>query len=78
MTFFPCRYDPLVVLFPADDWSRSGGMGFLRRHSLLHQRDGEDLGVTLGNEVCAELLRPRVYDGLLRYNERRGVRVGYL
>ncbi|CAM9104392.1 unnamed protein product [Ascophyllum nodosum] len=40
--------------------------GGVFRHSLLHQRDGEDLGVTLGNEVCAELLRPRVYDGLLR------------
>lgn len=37
-----------------------------RRHSLLHQREGEDRMATLAGEVCGELLKPRVYDGLLR------------
>lgn len=36
------------------------------RHSLLHQREGEDRTATLATEVCGELLKPRVYDGLLR------------
>ncbi|CAM9609032.1 unnamed protein product [Laminaria digitata] len=39
----------------------TGGSVF--RHSLLHQREGEERVTSLGKEVCAELLRPRVYDG---------------
>ncbi|CAM9595506.1 unnamed protein product, partial [Ectocarpus fasciculatus] len=40
--------------------------GGVYRHSLLHQREGENRAVTVAREVCAELLQPRVYDGLLR------------
>eukprot|EP00903_Cladosiphon_okamuranus_P017430 g16054.t1 len=40
--------------------------GGVHRHSLLHQREGEDRMATLAAEVCGELLKPRVYDGLLR------------
>lgn len=36
------------------------------RHSLLHQREGENRVAALAAEVCEELLKPRVYDGLLR------------
>ncbi|CBN75666.1 conserved unknown protein [Ectocarpus siliculosus] len=34
--------------------------GGVYRHSLLHQREGENRAVTVAREVCAELLQPRV------------------
>eukprot|EP00752_Nemacystus_decipiens_P002888 g2687.t1 len=40
--------------------------GGVHRHSLLHQREGEDRAAALATEVCGDLLKPRVYDGLLR------------
>ncbi|CAM9201577.1 unnamed protein product [Scytosiphon promiscuus] len=40
--------------------------GGVFRHSLLHQREGGNHTDTVARKICAELLQPRVYDGLLR------------
>lgn len=58
--------DVLVLLLLASDPLFCFSSLDFCRHSLLHQREGENRTATLAREVCAELLQPRVYDGLLR------------